>query len=255
MDHRAYLSCASPSLRNLVLQRASGAVFPPLTFGAPSVWITRVDDMTWNKARQTARQLVRVMEAHEQALARAAETRLFPGGPPARVSIATMMRALVATMMDAAEHMAEADAAYNATRRQRDGQGAATSLVSQDVAEKVALSVELQDLVLQHADDAGARLERRLFPDGLPEQIGMLGIFQALRRRIELAATQDASAPGGADSADTRDILEREMFSVARLFADLSEICDLPAPSRAVRAVIDIGNIDDRDDLGAARGD
>lgn len=208
--------------------------------------------MTLDKARQTARQLARVMEAHEQTLAHGAESRLFPGGPPARITIADMMRALAATMMEAAEHMAETDAAVNARRRKRDPQAAsATSLVSQDVAEKVALSVELQDLVLAHADSAGASLERRLFPDGLPEQLGMLGIFQALRRRIELAAAQDAAAPGG---LDVRDILEREMYSVARLFAEMSEICDLPAPSRAVRAVIDLGEdpdeLADLDELG-----
>lgn len=215
--------------------------------------------MALEQARQTAARLARVMETHEVDLARVAEAKLFPDGAPARVTIATLMRALVATLMDAAQHMAESDAAYNATLRRHDGDKASdSSLLSQDVAEKIALSVELEDLVLSHADDAGARLERKLFPDGLPEQIGLLGIFQAMRRRIELATT-----PGPGDIAllaahrdhgdgdgevNLRELLEGEMFSVAQLFAELSEICNLPGPSRAIREVIDIGDGDEDDE-------
>jgi hypothetical protein len=214
-----------------------------------------VDDIALEQARQTAARLARVMETHEVDLTRVAEAKLFPDGAPARVTIATIMRALVASLMDAAQHLAESDAAYNATLRQHEDHHASdASLLSQDVAEKIALSVELEDLVLSHADDAGARLERKLFPDGLPEQIGLLGIFQALRRRIELAATQDAAllaglrdpadgdGDGGGDGGEVnlREVIEREMFSVAQLFAELSEICNLPGPSRAIREVIDI---------------
>jgi hypothetical protein len=216
--------------------------------------------MALDHARETAARLTRVMETHEVDLARAAEAKLFPDGAPARVTIATIMRALVASLMDAAQHLAESDAAYNATLREQEGSGASgpsdASLLSQDVAEKIALSVELEDLVLSHADDAGARLERKLFPDGLPEQIGLLGIFQALRRRIELATTQDIALlaePGDADDSgglNLRELLEREMASVAQLFAELSEICNLPGPSRAIRDVIDIGDVDGDDEGG-----
>jgi hypothetical protein len=217
--------------------------------------------MALEQARQTAARLARAMETHEVELARAAEAKLFPDGAPARVTIATIMRALVATLMDAAQHMAESDAAYNATLRRHEGRDADdSSLLSQDVAEKIALSVELEDLVLAHADDAGARLERKLFPDGLPEQIGLLGIFQALRRRIELATTPDIALlawprePGEDDDGDgdvnLHELLEREMASVAQLFAELSEICNLPGPSRAIRDVIDIGDGDAGDEEG-----
>ena len=213
-----------------------------------------VEDEALAQARQTAERLVRVIETHEVDLARAAEAKLFPDGAPARVTIATIMRALVARLMDAAQHLAESDAAYNATLRQHedpeDGEASDSSLLSQDVAEKIALSVELEDLVLAHADDAGARLERKLFPDGLPEQIGLLGIFQALRRRIERATTQDLSILVGEDDGDLdlREILDREVASVAQLFAELSEICNLPEPSRAIRDVVDIGDLGDGDD-------
>jgi hypothetical protein len=212
--------------------------------------------MALEQARQTAARLARVMETHEVALARAAEAKLFPDGAPARVTIATIMRALVATLMDAAQHLAESDAAYNATLRQHERPGASdSSLLSQDVAEKIALSVELEDLVLSHAEDAGARLERKLFPDGLPEQIGLLGIFQAMRRRLELATTHDIALlagprePGDGDGdVNLRELLEREMSSVAQLFAELSEICNLPGPSRAIRDVIDIDDGDPDDE-------
>jgi hypothetical protein len=202
------------------------------------------------QARQTAERLVRVMETHEIDLARAAEAKLFPDGAPARVTIATIMRALVATLMDAAQHLAESDAAYNATLRKHQGPDPSqTSLLSQDVAEKIALSVELEDLVLQHADDAGARLERKLFPDGLPEQIGLLGIFQALRRRLELAMKHDLSLLAGEDDGDAnlRELLDREVSSVAQLFAELSEICNLPTPSREIRDIVELGEEEDGD--------
>jgi hypothetical protein len=230
-----------------------------------------VDDMALAHARETAARLTRVMETHEVDLARAAEAKLFPDGAPVRVTIATIMRALVASLMDAAQHLAESDAAYNATLREHEGGGASdASLLSQDVAEKIALSVELEDLVLAHADDAGARLERKLFPGGLPEQIGLLGIFQALRRRLELATTQDiallagpedlhaelhAELQAGQDAGEDgglnlRELLEHEMASVAQLFAELSEICNLPGPSRAIRDVIDISDGDSDEDGG-----
>ena len=227
------------------MPRCAASGVSALTFGPGSVSITLVEDEALAQAVQTAERLVRVMETHEVDLARAAEAKLFPDGAPARVTIASIMRALVATLMDAAQHLAESDAAYNATLRKHKGEdGSETSLLSQDVAEKIALSVELEDLVLQHADDAGARLERKLFPGGLPEQIGLLGIFQALRRRIERATTQDLSILVGEDDGDLglREILDREVASVAQLFAELSEICNLPAPSRAIRDVVDIGD-------------
>lgn len=188
------------------------------------------------------------METHEVELAHAAEARLFPDGPPAQVTIASIMRALVAHLMDAAQNLAESDAAYNATLRKHRGHRApSSSLLSQDVAEKIALSAELEELVLQHADDAGARLERKLFPDGLPEQIGLLGIFQALRRRITLAtAPGDDGDDSGDGAVDIHDILDREVSSVAQLFAELSEICDLPAPSRQIRDIVDLSE----DELG-----
>jgi len=190
------------------------------------------------------------METHEVELAHAAEARLFPDGPPAQVTIASIMRALAAHLMDAAQNLAESDAAYNATLRKHRGQREpSSSLLSQDVAEKIALSVELEELVLQHADNAGARLERKLFPDGLPEQIGLLGIFQALRRRVALA-TASGDEGGGGDTApdihDNHDVLDREVSSVAQLFAELSEICNLPAPSRQIRDIVDLSE----DELG-----
>jgi hypothetical protein len=239
--------------RIIVAQCASSAVFSALTFGPDSVSISPVDDLALVQARQTAIRLARVMEVHEEDLARAAEIKLFPGSVPARVTIATLMRALVATLMDAAQSMAESDAAYNAALRRHNGtEGSATSLVSQDVAEKIALSVELEELVLQHADDAGARLDHKLFPDGLPEQIGMLDIFQALRRRIEVAATQEPAelatlANEDDDLDDPRELLDREVSSVAQLFAELSEICHLRASSRAVRDVVELGAEEDGD--------
>lgn len=213
-----------------------------------------MDDTDLARARDAAERLVRAMETHEVELARAAEARLFPDGPPARVTIAGIMRALVGSLMEAAERMAESDAAYNATLRKQRGQSASsTSLLSQDVAEKIALSVELEELVLAHADDAGAKLERKLFPDGLPETLDLLGIFQALRRRIALATapgnahgseasaagTGDGGAAGLSGAVDIHEILDREVSSVAHLLAELSEICDLPATSRQLRSIID----------------
>jgi hypothetical protein len=205
------------------------------------VSITAVDDTALARTRSTAERLLRVIETHEVELAHAAEARLFPDGPPAQVTIASIMRALVATLMDAAQNLAESDAAYNATLRKHQGQREpSSSLLSQDVAEKIALSVELEGLVLQHADDAGARLERKLFPDGMPEQLGLLGIFQALRRRISLATAPGEDGGGG---VDIHDILDREVSSVAQLFAELSEICNLPAPSRKIRDIVDLDDI------------
>lgn len=212
-----------------------------------------MDDTDLARARHAAESLLRVMETHEVELARAAEARLFPDGPPARVTIASIMRALVGTLMEAAQNMAESDAAYNASlRKHRGDEASSTSLLSQDVAEKIALSVELETLVLAHADDAGARLERKLFPDGIPERIGLLGIFQALRRRIALATTPTGGEPdragdgaaGGAD-VDIHEILDREVSSVAHLFAELSEICDLGAVSRQIHDIIDLDATDD----------
>jgi hypothetical protein len=171
-----------------------------------------------DRARETAMRLVRLMDENEKVTALAVEAELFPDGVPEALSIAGFVRAQAAALMRSAEELARADAAYHEAlhkheqpERQRD------SLLSQDVAHKVARSAEFERAIDEYADTIGESMEQRFFPEGVPAPLTVQHLIAAVRERLERAL---AEAEAGGEARDERlAALDHEIHIAASFFS------------------------------------
>jgi hypothetical protein len=190
-------------------------------FSAPTGLDRRMSQTELEHARDTARRLVRIMDENEKVTAFAVEAELFPDGLPDELTIAGFVRAQAAALMRSAEDLARADAAYHEALH-KQGQGPQRdSLLSQDVAQKVARSAEFERAIDEYADTIGASMEQRFFPEGVPAPLKVQHLIAAVRERLEHAIdeaeTRDADA---AESLDARfSQLDREIHIAASFFS------------------------------------
>ena len=170
-------------------------------------------------ACDTARRLVRIMDANERVTAFAVEAELFPEGVPDALTIATFVRAQAAALMRSAEDLARADAAYHAALRKYGEEAQRDSLLSQDVAHKVARSAEFERAIDEYADTIGASMEQRFFPAGVPARLTVQDLIAAVRERLE-RAIGDAVPTDDDEALDARcDELDREINIAASFFS------------------------------------
>jgi hypothetical protein len=151
-------------------------------------------------ARDTARRLVRIMDENERATAFAVEAELFPDGVPDALTIAGFVRAQAAALMRSAEDLARADAAYHEALRKHGEEPKGDSLLSQDVAQKVARSAEFERAIDEYADTIGASMEQRFFPEGVPARLTVQHLITAVRERLERAIAD--AEPGSEDDGE-----------------------------------------------------
>ncbi|HWN70520.1 MAG TPA: hypothetical protein VNM90_22925 [Haliangium sp.] len=172
-------------------------------------------------ARDTARRLVRLMDENEKTTAFAVEAELFPDGVPDELTIAAFVRAQAAALMRSAEDLARADAAYHAALRKGDARASQRdSLVSQDVAQKVARSAEFERAIDEYADTIGASMEQRFFPEGLPAPLTVQHLIAAVRERLERALDEAETRDEGDETLDARSsLLDREIHIAASFFS------------------------------------
>lgn len=213
--------------------------------------------MDQERIRDKAEQLVRVMSESEAEVASAVEVELFPDGVPPSLSIAILMRAQAAVLSRSAEDLARADVAYQEALEQEMGARGPErpSRVSHDVAQKVARAAEFERAIDAYADELGASMEERFFPDGLPQPFTVQALLAAVRERLERALARsghggDGAGPQAGNEAgnDARndaepEELEHELQIVASLFSgfagiarltelagEIAEIAELPEP-------------------------
>jgi hypothetical protein len=169
------------------------------------------------QARDTARRLVHIMDANERVTAFAVEAELFPGGVPDELTIAGFVRAQAAALMRSAEDLARADVAYHEALREQGEEPERDSLLSMDVAQKVARSAEFERAIDEYADTIGSSMEQRFFPEGMPVPLTVQRLIAAVRERLERAIT-DADAE--AETLATRcTVLGREIHIAASFFS------------------------------------
>lgn len=215
--------------------------------------------MDQERIRDKAEQLVRVMSESEAEVASAVEVELFPDGVPPSLSIAILMRAQAAVLSRSAEDLARADVAYQEALEQEMGARGPErpSRVSHDVAQKVARAAEFERAIDAYADELGASMEERFFPDGLPQPFTVQALLVAVRERLERAlarsghggagpqADNEAGNDAGNDARNDAEPeeLEHELQIVASLFSgfagiarltelagEIAEIAELPEP-------------------------
>ncbi|WP_428261803.1 hypothetical protein [Haliangium sp.] len=190
------------------------------------------------RLRDTATQVASTLRTHERALAEATERRLFPDGvPPGPITIAMLMRAVVAAINRSAQAMAEADARYNAALRKHKPEQAPAALISQDVAERLAVTAELEARVEASADETGALLESQLFPHGRPHDLTVLAFIMTLRERIDVivALAEDDIDPLSEDEcAELFDLLT----PTAQFCAGLAAVSGLAELSQELEDLI-----------------
>jgi hypothetical protein len=161
------------------------------------------EEMSYEESLEAADELIELMREHELDLARIMEPLLFPDGSPPALSVAEIMRAQARLLARSAQSMAEADIAYNAAlQKHRPPNPQQTSLISQDVAQKLALSAELESLVFSMAEEIEAKVTPKLFPEGLPPDMTLLGFLQSLRECVELERSRMPEPPGGESEGD-----------------------------------------------------
>lgn len=157
------------------------------------------------RVRETAQRLVRIMDENEKVTALAVEAELFPEGVPDALTIAGFVRAQAAALMRSAEDLARADAAYHQALRKQGVGAERDSLLSHDVAQKVARSAEFERAIDEYADTIGESMEQRFFPDGPPAPLRVRHLIAAVRARLERALAEvdsdRADGAGGADGA------------------------------------------------------
>lgn len=180
------------------------------------------------------KRLAELMEENEGDMARLLKRRLFPEGVPRPFTVAGMMRAKAAMLARDAEAMAKADIAYNASRQKPGKQ--ATSLLSQDVAEKLALSAELERLVLEHADYVGAEIEKRLFPAGAPVMLTLDDFLGALRTRIETVHSEVAETHES--SEETASKLRDEAKAIVQIYSGFCTVVEKSSLCNEIRDLI-----------------
>lgn len=198
--------------------------------------------------RDTARRLVRIMDENEKTTAFAVEAELFPEGVPDALTIAGFVRAQAAALMRSAEDLARADAAYHqALHKQGAAQAPRDSLLSQDVAQKVARSAEFERAIDEYADTIGASMEQRFFPEGVPAPLTVQGLIAAVRARLERALHEvDTTGEGEGETLDTRfSLLDKEIQIAASFF---SGFAGLGCMNDLAVEVAEIAGLDDLPD-------
>lgn len=179
-----------------------------------------------DRLRDVAGRLVRLMGENEKVTALAVEIELFPHGAPASLSIATFVRAQAAALMRSAEELARADVAYQETlQKHADGPRGPQrdSLLSQDVANKVARSAEFERAIDEYADTIGSSMEEKFFPEGVPTPLTVQHLIAAVRERLEVALTQ-AEQDREADLEAATSVLDKEVRIAASFFAGFAGI-------------------------------
>jgi hypothetical protein len=172
------------------------------------------EEMSYEESLEAADELVELMREHELGLAGIMEPLLFPDGPPPGLSVAEIMRAQARLLARSAQSMAEADIAYNvALQKHRPPNPQQTSLISQDVAQKLALSAELESLVFSMAEEIEAKVTPKLFPDGLPPDMTLLGFLKSLRECVELELSRMPEFPHDYDDEDAGEVDAGEVDS------------------------------------------
>lgn len=179
--------------------------------------------------------LISLMRDHEVELASTIEPLLFPEGAPGNLTIAEMMRAQARLLARSAHAMAEADIAYNsAMQKYHPPPPQQTSLISQEVANKLALSAELEDLVISMAEKLEAEVVAKLFPEGLPPNLSMLGFLQSLRGYLE---NQRARATTGKDDHESaQGLLRKAMSTIATIYSGFCDQASMDGLADRVRS-------------------
>ena len=199
-----------------------------------------------DRLRDVAGRLVRLMGENEKVTALAVEIELFPQGVPASLSIAAFVRAQAAALMRSAEELARADVAYQETlQRHADGPRGPQrdSLLSQDVANKVARSAEFERAIDGYADTIGSSMEEKFFPDGVPAPLTVQHLIAAVRERLE-AALKQAEQDREADLEAATAVLDKEVRIAASFFAGFAGIgClnDLSAEIASIAGLDELG--------------
>jgi hypothetical protein len=179
-----------------------------------------------DRLRDVAGRLVRLMGENEKVTALAVEIELFPHGAPASLSIAAFVRAQAAALMRSAEDLARADVAYQETlQKHADGPRGPQrdSLLSQDVATKVARSAEFERAIDEYADTIGSSMEEKFFPEGVPAPLTVQHLVAAVRERLEDALKQ-AEQDREADLEAATTVLDKEVRIAASFFAGFAGI-------------------------------
>lgn len=192
-----------------------------------------------DRLRDVAGRLLRLMEENEKVTALAVEIELFPQGAPASLSVASIVRAQAAALMRSAEELARADVAYHeAMQRHPDGpQGPQRdSLLSQDVASKVARSAEFERAIDEYADTIGESMEEKFFPEGVPAPLSVQHLIAAVRERLAVALAQ-AEQDREADLDAATAALDREIRISASFFAGFAGIGCLNELSAEIAAI------------------
>lgn len=179
--------------------------------------------------------LIGLMRDHEVELASIMEPLLFPEGMPERFTVAEMMRAQARLLARSAQAMAEADIAYNAAlQKYRPAHPQQTSLISKDVAHKLALSAELENLVLSMAEKLEAEVVAKLFPDGTPPDLTILGFLQSLRSYLE-SERERASTDLSEDHTQTQEALRKAMTTIATIYGGFCDQASMDSLADQVR--------------------
>lgn len=193
-------------------------------------------DINFAEILTEADTLIRLMRDHEVELASTIEPLLFPDGAPENFTIAEMMRAQAKLLARSAQAMAEADIAYNAAlQKYRRPSPQQTSLISQEVAHKLALSAELENLVISMAEKLEAEVVTKLFPDGLPPELSMLGFLQSLRGYLESERDRVTQVPRDEDEHSEGE-LRKAVTTIATIYSGFCDQASMDLLADEVRA-------------------
>lgn len=205
------------------------------------------EEMSYEESLSAADELVELMREHELDLVGIMEPLLFPDGPPPALTVAEIMRAQARLLARSAQSMAEADIAYNAAlQKQRPADPKQTSLISQDVAQKLALSAELESLVFSMAEEIEAKVTPKLFPDGLPPDMTLLGFLQSLRECIEKERASMPESPQGeqgeqgGECEEALAALHKTINTIATIYSGFCDQASLEALAEQVRSYTSI---------------
>ena len=128
-----------------------------------------------------ARELLVEVEQREEALAGRLDGELFPKGPPVPMTVEALIIASMERLERSAERMVRADIAHSRVLDKSRPNPGRASLISQEVAEKLAEQAELERIAREHAAEVSEILNGKFFPEGLPADLGTLGLLQGIR--------------------------------------------------------------------------
>lgn len=194
------------------------------------------EELSYEASLIAADELIELMRDHEHEVASVMEPLLFPDGPPASLTVAEIMRAQARLLARSAQSMAEADIAYNtAVQKHRPPTPGQTSLISQDVAQKLALSAELENLVFSMAEDIEAKVTPKLFPNGLPPGMTLLGFLKSLRECME-SERSGMPEPTAEPMEDAQESLHKTMNTIATIYSGFCDQANLEDLAEEIRS-------------------